>query len=148
MLQVCTGDENRQINWINQYHISSCLSYQASSVRVDAVGRVDKLRISFGVLRKLLVVVEPAVHGRREALILQTPQLGRCSNSDCLRDAAPWDYRFHCTQTHKYNKQSSQFCQTWRTMKAMDEKIVTNTHYFIFLLNESFRNLKTFLPCS
>ena len=56
--------------------INSGLSHQASSVRVDAVGSVDQLWAVFGVLRKLLVVVEPAVLRSREALVLQTSQLG------------------------------------------------------------------------
>ena len=47
-------------------------SYQASSVRVYGVGRVGKLRAVFVVLRKFLVVVEPAVLRCREALVLQT----------------------------------------------------------------------------
>lgn len=47
-------------------------SYQASSVRIYAVGGVGKLRAVFVVLRKFLVVVEPAVLGCREALVLQT----------------------------------------------------------------------------
>lgn len=74
-------------------------SHQASSVGVDAVGGVDQLGARFGVLRKLLVVVEPAVLGCREALVLQASQLRRRPHSHGLGDAAPRDYRFHCTQT-------------------------------------------------
>lgn len=76
-----------------------CQSHQASSVGVDAVGGVDELGAGFGVLRKLLVVVEPTVLGGREALVLQASQLRRRSHSDGLGDAAPRHYRFHCTQT-------------------------------------------------
>lgn len=83
-----------------QARLCPCLPYQASSVGVDAVGRVDQLWADFGVLRKLLVVVEPAVLRSREALVLQTSQLGRRSNCDRLWHAAPWYDRFHCTQTH------------------------------------------------
>lgn len=76
-----------------------CQSHQASGVGVDAVGGVDELRAGFGVLRKLLVVVEPAVLGSREALVLQASQLRGRSNGDRLGDATPRNHRFHCTQT-------------------------------------------------
>lgn len=78
-----------------------CQSHQASGVGVDAVRGVDELRASFGVLRKLLVVVEPAVLGSREALVLQASQLRGRSNGDRLGDATPRNYRFHCTQTQR-----------------------------------------------
>lgn len=55
-----------------QANLCSCVSYQSSSVGVDAIWGVDQLRADFGVLRKLLIVVEPAVLGSREALVLQT----------------------------------------------------------------------------
>lgn len=76
------------------------LTYQASSVGVDGVRGVDKLQAVFGVFRELVVVVEPAVQRSREALVLQTPQLGRRSYCDRLWDAAARYYRFHCTQTN------------------------------------------------
>lgn len=79
-----------------------CRSHQAPCVGVDAVGGVDELGTGFGVLRKLLVVVEPAVLGGREALVLQAPQLRRRSHRDGLGDAAPRYHRFHCTQTRTW----------------------------------------------
>lgn len=50
--------------------LSHSSKFQPPRVGVDAVGGVDELGTGFGVLRKLLVVVEPAVLGGREALVL------------------------------------------------------------------------------
>lgn len=74
------------------------MSYQASGVGVNGVRGVDKLGGVLGVLGKLLVVLEPAVDGCRETLVLQTPELGGRAHRDRLRHAAPGHHGFDCAQ--------------------------------------------------
>lgn len=79
-----------------------CISHQAASVWIDGVGEIDKSGAVFGILRKLFVVVEPAVLRSREAFVLQASQLRRRSYSYSLWHAAPWHDRFHWTQARSH----------------------------------------------